>query len=278
MGVIAHRFFFVLFLLLKAAEWRIFNMTQEQYVKELEANDLEVTSGKVMLKEPGEIAPTFDLDMCFKEKLSAEDVKQRLINFSEYPADMPEFISKLMSNQLKTTWVLRGKKRNEFAITEDFYGMYKIPVCREGEMSVCVTDNILERWGISKDEFFKSITVNQDWDVVNLASILRECPDVPLTDLEDLPMYVITNKDRIDGAAVLLDSDFLESVRQRIGDFVILPSSRHEIIAVPMSECNADFSTDRTMVQQVNETAVDSRDFLSDDVFVFTEKGLAIAD
>lgn len=253
-------------------------MTQEQYVKELEANGLEVTSGKVLLKEHGEIAPTFDLDICFKEKLSAEEIRQKLTDFGEYPADMPEFISKLMSNQLQVTWVLRGKKRNEFAITDDFYGMYKIPVCREGEMSVCVTDSILEHWGIQKDVFLASIPVKQDWDVLNLASILQGNSEVPLTDLEDLPMYVITNKDKIDGAAVLLDSDFLESVRQRIGDFVILPSSRHEIIVVPLSECSADFSAYRTMVHQVNETAVDPRDFLSDDVFVFTENGLAIAD
>ena len=93
-------------------------------------------------------------------------------------------------------------------------------------------------------------------------------------------MYVLSNWDTLNGAAALLDAKTMEDISQKLGgDFIVLPSSIHEVIVLP-----ADVEMDRrdleAMVQDVNAGEVAPEDRLSDHVYMYDskEKELVLAD
>ncbi len=80
-------------------------------------------------------------------------------------------------------------------------------------------------------------------------------------------MYVLSNSFGVNGASSILCRGAAEQVRERIGgDFVILPSSIHELILVPEPE-EADLPCMREMVKSVNDTEVRDEDILSYDIY-----------
>ena len=60
-------------------------------------------------------------------------------------------------------------------------------------------------------------------------------------------------------------------------DYYVLPSSRHEILAVPVSRA-PELPDLKDLVHMVNQTEVQERDWLSDDVYYFDGRSLKLAD
>lgn len=81
-------------------------------------------------------------------------------------------------------------------------------------------------------------------------------------------VYVLTNESNSYGSAVLTRTDILRDLYSRIGSFYILPSSRHEVLAIS-TEWNIGIDDLKTMVKIINSTEVRPEDWLSDEVFVF---------
>ncbi len=89
-------------------------------------------------------------------------------------------------------------------------------------------------------------------------------------------MYVLTNDSMINGSNVLLSKTTLDKVHDEIGsDIVILPSSRHECLALKITDSmNPDDL--RKMVREVNATTVDPADFLSDNIYKYDGHKLTV--
>lgn len=85
------------------------------------------------------------------------------------------------------------------------------------------------------------------------------------------PIYVITNKTRLNGAIEILNSDFMEKVAEIMeDDFYIIPSSIHECLICPVSKAS---ETDvLNMVITANKDAVDTKDILANSVYKYTRK------
>ena len=81
-------------------------------------------------------------------------------------------------------------------------------------------------------------------------------------------VYVLTNEANSYGASALTRTDVLRDLYSKIGEFYILPSSRHEVLAISTSwgVCIEDL---REMVMVINQKDVRPEDWLSDQVFVF---------
>lgn len=98
-------------------------------------------------------------------------------------------------------------------------------------------------------------------------------PDVPCGDV-----WVITNSSYFLGAASILYSNFQQNFAERIlDDLYILPSSVHEIIAVPASHYQPDEL--KRIVEQANMSCVAPEERLSGEVYYYdrTLKRLEIA-
>jgi hypothetical protein len=90
---------------------------------------------------------------------------------------------------------------------------------------------------------------------------------------DGVPMYILTNEDRVNGASSLLNERAMEDISQKLGgDFIVLPSSVHETIILPISE-EFDRESLEGMVQQINFEQVAQDERLSDHVYQYDSKG-----
>ena len=93
---------------------------------------------------------------------------------------------------------------------------------------------------------------------------------------DNASMYVLTNKQGINGASCLLYEDLIRSFADKLqSDLYILPSSIHELILIP-TQNNGDRSSLKEMVVEVNLTQVAPEEVLSDNVYYFNRKQNAI--
>lgn len=91
-----------------------------------------------------------------------------------------------------------------------------------------------------------------------------------------LEMFVATNEEKLNGASVMADKVFMKKLQSEIGVFYIIPSSIHEIIAVPAS---GEFEVDAlsNMLRDVNSTVLSEEDYLSDIVYKYDGAVLTVA-
>jgi hypothetical protein len=171
----------------------------------------------------------------------------------------------------------------------------------EGLASFTVKNELMEQWGVTIDNLYEKAIENtpllfipsvQPMEDIIRGIISDHYPsgeyiggmDEFLPELltqQDLsgkntPMYVAGNKYGLGGAAYLLQKDELHRLSCKLNsNLYILPSSVHELIIIPYTD---SISKDNllTMVQDVNATQVAPDEFLSDNVYLYTQEEDAI--
>ena len=142
-----------------------------------------------------------------------------------------------------------------------------------GYGSVIINNQILESYKISVEELHAIALQNMQKDKARLLpmtdiikGLLSDTSDISDFEQTNVPMFVLTNEEKINGASKLLDSITMDEVAKRIGtNFYILPSSIHETILVTATDCS--ISELEKMVMEVNETEVAAEEILSDHVY-----------
>ena len=96
---------------------------------------------------------------------------------------------------------------------------------------------------------------------------------------ETLDIYVITTPRGFDGASVIVSRDFMKDVYEKFGEaFYILPASRHEVLALPVSKASTEIAEFAAIMSSINATEEEPRDWLSDDVYCFDGWSLKLVD
>lgn len=92
-----------------------------------------------------------------------------------------------------------------------------------------------------------------------------------------LPMFVMTNKDKIFGASCILNTESLERfANEKNSNLLILPCSIHELIILPESS-GVEPEAMKGIVGEINGTEISPSDFLSDSIYRFSRsRGLEI--
>lgn len=85
-----------------------------------------------------------------------------------------------------------------------------------------------------------------------------------------VPLYVITNKDQFRGAALACDLKHIKKWAKDNGyhKAVILPSSIHEMLLVPLENEEYDLDMFSSMVADVNATQVDPTEQLTNRAYI----------
>lgn len=190
------------------------------------------------------------------------------------------------SVQDKITVRLISKSRNRQYLEdhphrdiEDLAVVYQIEVRDAGERNayVVITNELLKILGITENELNKRAILNTPrFEPVKLQSI-EQAIGLPNSnneenDHEQKGMYVLSNTAGMYGAAAILYPGISKHIRKEIGECYILPSSIHELILVPKGE-GVNSEELRNIVKNVNETSVESEEFLSDEVYEFNPNG-----
>ena len=93
------------------------------------------------------------------------------------------------------------------------------------------------------------------------------CADIPIPEISDPNMYVLSNMSCNHGASQLLNIGELgEKYEGR--SFYVIPSSIHEAILVDYQE-NMSPETINDMIREINATVLDATEVLSDHVYFY---------
>jgi len=161
--------------------------------------------------------------------------------------------------------------------------VYAVITHEDQTISTCLINNsVIKDWDVSVDELI-------DWAIFNTSEVMGEmCLPLfsavkghqdefefyegSITDPEDAPIFVLTNKRKVNGAAGILDEDLMQHLGMAFeDDLYIIPSSIHEVILIPSRQAVSKSRLDE-IVFQVNQCAIDPKDFLSDHTYFYSRK------
>lgn len=149
----------------------------------------------------------------------------------------------------------------------------------EGNGYVTIHNNLMEQWNVSEEELteiaWKNLRENHPYLFKNMFEVLNESilsDEVNIDEIpqDAIPMYILSNEDKCNGAVYMLDLELLNKIAKYLmnDDLVILPSSRHEVIVLPAREAT-EYEYLKSMVMEVNRTQVSDEDYLSDSVYFY---------
>ena len=97
--------------------------------------------------------------------------------------------------------------------------------------------------------------------------------------IPDIPMVVATNKKKMHGFRVVLNDTAMKDISDRFGgDFYVIPSSIHEIIAVSTDyfDKKEDIQAIKNMIYEINRTKLEDQDFLSDELYAYDSEEMEL--
>lgn len=143
--------------------------------------------------------------------------------------------------------------------------------------SAMITNQMAQYLSISEDGLYELAKQNND---IISPTVIKSLPDILSTfgGTEYFPeeidkdfeffMYALSNKDNSYGAAAMLDNASLSTLASILDDdFFILPSSIHEIIAIPVRDKEGTAEELADMVHDINLLCVKPTDRLSNQVY-----------
>lgn len=176
---------------------------------------------------------------------------------------------KLINTELNTEY-LKDVPHREFL---DLSMVYYIEVERKGYGGIAlvvVREKMLSDWNVDEETLYRQTKENMearmDGVIRSMQSILIEMKGLErvFRDMGTLPMYVLTNRDRVFGAVEVLDERNLVLASTMLGgDYWLLPSSLHEFILLPVREENHDEAFLAKVICEVNESEVADEEILS---------------
>lgn len=228
-------------------------------------------------------------DILFEDyRGSIQDEEPDLSFFTDYRKMREHIVCKLISIE-RNRKILEDIPHVSFLdLAIVFYCTVKLSSDQAG--TVLIRNQHFKNWGVSLEKVYKDALANNrrvlGFTARPITDVLEEMylmlrksdegMNAPAEFPQELPMYVLTNEKGLNGAACMLDSSFLSYLGKKMGGgFFILPSSVHELIALPE---NRDMSVTKLkeMVRAINETEVPREEVLSDEVYYFDVKKNAV--
>lgn len=233
-------------------------------VKEVVKNNGVLQTG-IMMRN-GNVSPVIYLDDWFADGLQVDEAARKVIEalaasareFDGFVESIRDF--EAVKGKILPRLVSRKNDVIEYPHKEwnDLYIIYAVKVDKNA--SAKVTNQIFESWGITLDELDSVAKANIEPVYMSIAEMLGPMGCM----VEETPLMVATNKEKVYGAAAILSPKLIDSFTQ---DMYIIPSSVHEVITLPADDDMA--MTLGQMIREVNATQVSPMEYLADDPYYF---------
>ena len=273
-------------------------------------NDQQLT-GLMIKTEDTNIAPNIYLEGYFEQYQDGKDfedivrdiadvrVRHELnqdfdvSKITDFDQVKDHIICKLVNAEMNAEY-LADKPHTQ---VEDLAVMYAVDLGggEGGKMTAPITNALMEQYGVTTQELHDIAIHNLVESQIEFKTMRDVLIDMMFPDgisendprafmippeEENPSMYVLSNAEKLNGAAALLDAKTMEDISEKLGgDFIVLPSSIHECIVLPVNE-DMDRHTLEAMVQDVNAGQVAPEERLSDHVYMYDsqERELVLAD
>lgn len=147
-----------------------------------------------------------------------------------------------------------------------------LEVTRYGTATMAINSEHARMWGVSGEELYEMASENtcrllpDDFSTMN--RVIEELSGTLQEEGEE-DMYVLSNRLRSHGAAVILYDQRLEGIGTYLkGSYYVLPSSIHEVIIVPERAAPGKRLLSQ-MVGEINRTQVADEEVLSDHAYYY---------
>lgn len=241
----------------------------ENYYRNIECGCLieDAVEDIISIAKSDKHPKNIDVKNCFSFQKQKDNVRMKVISFSANEKGLLEDVPYIPFLDLAIVFYLDLSK--------------EMP-----DSTVLIKDAMLELWGISVEELYKLAKENskkEEYEIRSMMDVLVDMTDCSnaeelfegLAITEDtVPMFVMSNKKKLFGAAAILNIDSLNKFANRVNsDLYIIPSSVHEIIIIPASRAGADVEdTDEyfnSMIREVNETQLAADEVLSNHYYFY---------
>lgn len=255
-------------------------------------NNDTILTGLTIRKNDINIAPTIYLDNYYKMyqegRYTIYTIVNEIINtfeenkmeksfdakfFLDFETVQPRIVHKVINKECNKELL----KTVPYADFLDLAIIFQVVVTEasfgHGMATITIRHDHCKLWGIGIDELIFAARRNTPKYMVSRANAMQNLLG-NLLDLDDdlsIPMdiLILTNDKQINGANVILDKNFLRECSDTIGNsYYILPSSIHELLAIPDNGF-IDVCDLKEMVRQVNDTTVKDDEILSYSVYYF---------
>lgn len=220
---------------------------------------------KYVVKESRKKSPCVDIQQYLIYENIRKNVVYRLVN-TESNRDLLEDIPHL-----------------EFL---DLSIIFRCTVAQEdiGPASILIHNVHMKLWDITIQELYQDAVMNtprlEEYEIKSMTEVMREImteensdgsdQDACMEEFSDsMPLYVLSNKNRIEGAGCMLYPDLMKDFSDTIGSsFYIIPSSVHESLLLPPKE-DVQGGEIRNMIKEINDTQVSIEERLSYSLYYY---------
>lgn len=260
-------------------------------------NGIKLTSITIM-HEGSNIAPTIYLESyyeLFKSGESLEKIMEMILateakhkinknfdmkNYMEFHNIKSNLRFKIINTERNKELLEEIPHLNIMDLSKVYFVEVDMPEIGKGTM--LVKNNLMDLWKIDFEELDRIATKmtqqHSKLSVINMKDfIIAQMANMELEDMidfemENIPMYAITNQERVFGAACLLYNNLFQEFSDEMkDDLFILPSSTHEVLVLPANVGNSrgvDYL--KGMVKEVNTTQVSPEEFLSNNIYLYS--------
>jgi len=154
-----------------------------------------------------------------------------------------------------------------------------VPISAEKDGSILLDNILMEKYGVDEETLHRDAETNLKPTIRNMTEVMKDMmgEGSGIIPNEDSPLWVASVEGGQNGAVAITNEEFMQQAFDKFGNFYILPSSIHEVLFV---QDDGTFKVKylRDMVGSVNATEVAEKDILSNNVYYYDGKELAIAE
>lgn len=274
-------------------------------INDVMKNNGVVLSGLTVMQDDSNISPTIYLNNYYEAYENGQTTLGMVINdvmdvynknkvnrkldmryFLNYESIKSRIVLKLVNTEKNRT-LLKDVPHREFL---DLSIVFQCLMSDEriGSASIMIHNAHAKLWGVDDRELYKRACENTpkllQYELKNMRDVMGELmrPDKKDEELahesgmgeacEWLPMYVLSNKRRTDGAACMLYPDLIGDFAKALGsDLYIIPSSVHELLLLPAGD-KKEIEGLKSIIKEVNETQLLTEEVLSDSLYFYDRK------
>lgn len=269
---------------------------QQSEVKVYEVNKKNgETKDGLVVREKGEgVSPILYLDaydFSYPEvtvQKIAKDYMDILVNNRDITDMVREQLTQREEILNRITLRPINRERNKVFLADKpyikFHDLAFYPVMEINNTLSCnISYDFCSQMNFSEKEMLEIATKNlmeQKPVISSMTDMLINENMIPAEDLQEFreaSMYVVTNSQKYFGAAHIINPNVMESLQNIFqGEFYILPSSTHEIIAVNPREFDQPDAEYEKMVREINRSEVAYEEQLSDHIYRYRSKEIGL--
>ncbi len=270
-------------------------------IDDVRKNNGVVLRGLTVTQNDSNISPTIYLNSYYEEYIRGRATLINVVNdvMDTYhrnkvnqSVDMRYFLN-YESVRQRIIYKLVNTEKNKELLTDiphieflDLSIVFQCLIAQEdfGRASILIHNVHLKLWEASVEMLYQSAKENtqqlQGYEIKGITEVLSEimkAEDSENFTEEDgicsysgnVPMYVLSNKSRVEGAACMLYPNLIQDFAEAIqSSFYIIPSSIHELLLLPTKHFEESQEI-KSMIQEINDTQVSVEEILSYSLYLY---------